>query len=82
MYALHVYEGGGSTTARLIISSSLAALKAVRVPRLELLGALIGLRQDTFAHHTRCLHNKRPLGWTIWTWGTRSKDKVENKNPS
>lgn len=43
MYALHVYEGG-STTARLIISSSLAPLKAVRVPRLELLGALIGLR--------------------------------------
>ena len=43
MYALHVYQGG-STTAQLIISSSLAALKAVRVPRLELLGALIGLR--------------------------------------
>ena len=40
MYALHVYEGG-STTAQLIISSSLAPLKAVRVPRLELLGTLI-----------------------------------------
>ena len=82
MYALHVYEGG-SATARLIISSSLAALKAVRVPRLELLGALIGLRLTRHVcSPLKCLHKERPLGWTIWTWGTRSKDKVNNKSPS
>ena len=36
---------GGNITARLIMSKSrLAPLKAVSIPRLELLGALVGLR--------------------------------------
>ena len=44
VYAHHVYEGE-SITAQLIMSKSrLASLKAVSIPRLELLGALIGLR--------------------------------------
>ena len=44
VYARHVYEGG-NITARMIMSKSrLAPLKAVSIPRLELLGALVGLR--------------------------------------
>ena len=44
VYARHVYEDG-NITARLIMSkSTLEPLKAVIIPRLELLGALIGLR--------------------------------------
>ena len=44
VYASRVYEGG-SITARLIMCKSrLALLKAVSLPRLELLGALIRLR--------------------------------------
>ena len=44
VYAHHVYESE-SNTAQLIMSKSrLASLKAVSIPRLELLGALIGLR--------------------------------------
>ena len=44
VYARHVYEDG-NITARMIMSKSrLAPLKAVSIPRLELLGALIGLR--------------------------------------
>ena len=44
VYARHVYEGG-SITARLTMSKNrLASLKAVSIPRLELLGGLIGLR--------------------------------------
>ena len=44
VYARHVYEDG-NITARMIMSKSrLAPLKAVSIPRLELLGALVGLR--------------------------------------
>ena len=44
VYARHVYESG-DVTVRLIASKSrLAPLKAVSIPRLELLGALIGTR--------------------------------------
>ena len=44
VYACHVYESG-EVTVRLIASKSrLAPLKAVSIPRLELLGALIGTR--------------------------------------
>lgn len=44
VYARHVYENG-DVTVRLIASKSrLAPLKAVSIPRLELLGALIGTR--------------------------------------
>ena len=44
VYARHVYEDG-NITARLIMSKSrLSPLKTVSIPRLELLGALIGLR--------------------------------------
>ena len=44
VYARRVYEDG-NITARLIMSkSTLEPLKAVIIPRLELLGALIGLR--------------------------------------
>ena len=44
VYIRHVYEDS-NVTARLIMSKSrLAPLKAVSIPRLELLGALIGLR--------------------------------------
>ena len=44
VYAHHVYDGW-SITAQLIMSKSrLASLKAVSIPRLELLGALIRLR--------------------------------------
>ena len=28
------------------------------------------------------IHKEQPLGWTIWTWSTRSKDSVEEKNPT
>ena len=43
VYARHVYEDG-NITARLIMSKSrLSPLKTVSIPRLELLGALIGL---------------------------------------
>ena len=44
VYACHVNEGG-NITARLIMSKSrLAPLKAVSIPRLELLGALVGFQ--------------------------------------
>ena len=44
VYARHVYEDG-NITARMIMSKSLLApLKAVSIPRLKLLGTLIGLR--------------------------------------
>ena len=44
VYARHVYKGG-NITARLIMSKSrLTPLKAVSIPRLEALGALVGLR--------------------------------------
>ena len=44
VYTRHVYEGG-NIAARLIMSKSwLGPLKAVSIPRLELLGALVGLR--------------------------------------
>ena len=58
VHTRHVYEGG-DITARLIMSNSwLALLKAVSIPRLELLGALVGLRltrQVCSAHRSRYL---------------------------
>ena len=44
VYARHVYEDGNITTRLIMSKSRLAPLKAVSIPRLELLEALIGLR--------------------------------------
>ena len=44
VYARHVYESGDVTVRWIALKSRLAPLKAVSVPRLELLGALIGTR--------------------------------------
>ena len=44
LYARHVYEGGSITARLTMCKSRLALLKAVSIPRLELLGALIRLR--------------------------------------
>ena len=44
VYARHVYEDGNITTRLIMSKSRLAPLKTVSIPRLELLGALIGLR--------------------------------------
>ena len=39
-----MYEGGIVTARLIMLKSRLAPLKAVSIPRLELLGALVGLR--------------------------------------
>ncbi|XP_068749030.1 uncharacterized protein [Montipora capricornis] len=44
VYARHVYEDGNITTRLIMSKSRLVPLKAVSIPRLEVLGALIGLR--------------------------------------
>ena len=44
VYSCHVYEDGNITTRLIMSRSRFAPLKAVSIPRLELLGALIGLR--------------------------------------
>ena len=44
VYARHVYENGDDTVRLIASKSRLAPLKAVSIPRLELLGALIGTR--------------------------------------
>ena len=44
VYARHVYEGGSIATRLIMSKTRLALWKAVSIPRLELKGALIGLR--------------------------------------
>ena len=41
VYARHVYEGGNITAQLIMLKSTLAPLKVVSIPWLELLGALI-----------------------------------------
>ncbi|XP_068674061.1 uncharacterized protein [Montipora foliosa] len=56
VYACHVYEDGNITTRLIISKSRLAPLKAVSIPRLELLGALIGLRLTRQRRDSRGAH--------------------------
>ena len=74
-YSRHEYEDGEVTTRLIASKTPLAPLKAVRIPRLELMGALIGLRLAGQV----CLALKIPSSFVtywmdslnvgLWIWG-------------
>ena len=84
VYAHHVYEGGNITAQLIMLKSTLAPLKVVSIPWLELLGALIGLQLLTrqVCSTLKIAIMEWPIGWTVWMWGTGSKVRVESISSS
>lgn len=75
VYTRHEYEDGSATTRLIASKTRLALLKTVSIPRLELMGALIGLRLANQVCSALKIPSSNVTYWVdspnvgFWIWG-------------